>query len=157
MKRLLAAILLAAILLAPALAACSLLPLPTPGPGGEVARVAAEQRSFWRSQGLDSYTFAITRLCFCPPEWSGPFMVTVVDGVTTLVTYEGAPAPVANVEHIPKTIEAVFDLLVASAATTKDVTYDPVFGFPASYSVDPIVNAVDDEFAITVSDFDPSP
>ena len=148
--------LLAALLLVPALAACSLLPLPTPGPGGEVARVAAEQRSFWRSQGIASYTFGVTRTCFCPPEWSGPFEVTVVDGATTVVMYQGAPAPGANVEHIPKTIEAVFDLLIANAATTVDVTYDPVFGFPASYSLDPIVNAIDDEFGITITSFDPT-
>jgi hypothetical protein len=148
--------LLAAFVLAPALAACSLLPLPTPGPGGEVARVAAEQRSFWRSQGIASYTFSVTRSCFCPPEWSGPFEATVVDGATTLVTYLGAPAPAANIEFIPKTIEAVFDLLIANAATTVDVTYDPIFGFPASFSVDPIVNAIDDEFGITVANFDPT-
>ena len=144
----------AALLVIPALAACSLLPLPTPGPGGEVARVAAEQRSFWRSQGFASYTFSVSRPCFCPPEWSGPFEVTVVDGATTVVTYQGAPAPAANVEHIPKTIEAVFDLLIANAATTVDVTYDPIFGFPASMSVDPIVNAIDDEFGITITNFD---
>jgi len=148
--------LLAAFLLAPALAACSLLPLPTPGPGGEVARVAAEQRSFWQGKGIASYTFSVSRPCFCPPEWSGPFEVTVVDGATTVVTYEGAPAAAANVEHIPKTIEAVFDLLIANAATTVEVTYDPIFGFPASISVDPLVNAIDDEFDITISDFQPS-
>ena len=141
--------LLAALLLVPALAACSLVPLPTPGPGGEVARVAAEQRSFWRSQGIASYTFGVTRTCFCPPEWSGPFEVTVV-------MYQGAPAPGANVEHIPKTIEAVFDLLIANVATKVDVTYDPIFGFPASISVDPLVNAIDDEFGITITSFDPT-
>ncbi len=149
--------LLAALLLVPALAACSLLPLPTPGPGGEVARVAAEQHSFWRSQGIASYTFSVSRPCFCPPEWSGPFDVTVVDGATTGVTFQGFPAAAAFVEHIPTTIEAVFDLLIANAATTVDVTYDPIFGFPASYSVDPIVNAIDDEFSITITNFGPTP
>jgi len=148
--------LLAALLLVPAFAACSLLPLPTAGPGGEVARVAAEQRSFWRDQGFASYTFSVSRPCFCPPEWSGPFEVTVVDGATTVVTYQDVPAPAANIEQIPKTIEAVFDLLIANAATTVDVTFDPLFGFPASFSVDPIVNAIDDEFGITITNFDPT-
>jgi hypothetical protein len=147
--------LLAALLLVPALAACSLLPLPTPGPGGEVARVAAQQRSFWRGKGIASYTFNVSRPCFCPPEWSGPFEVTVVDGATTVVTYQGAPAPAANVEHVPKTIEAVFDLLIANAATTVDVTYDSTFGFPDAFSVDPIKNAIDDEFSVTITNFQP--
>ena len=150
--RLLAAAVLA--LVSVAVGACSTLtPGTTLGPTGPVADRASGQRSIWTNQQIRNYTFTIERQCFCPEDVRGPFQVTVVEGVATLVTYQGGVANAERVQNLPKTMEAVFDLVIENAPTEPEVVYDDRFGFPLRVSLDPIKNAIDDESTYVISNF----
>ena len=139
-----------------AVAACATITVGTPGPTGAVAERAAAQRLVWDAQHIRTYTFTIERQCFCPPDFGGPFEVTVVEGAPTLVTFQGGVALADRVQDLPKTMEAVFNVVFQNAATEPLVVYDDRFGFPLRIGVDPIPNAIDDEFTIVVSNFRPA-
>ncbi len=136
-----------------AIAACSTLPPGSVGPTGPIADRAAGQRSLWASLGIRNYTFSIERQCFCPEEWRGPFDVTVVEGEATLVTYQGGVAVPERVESLPRTMEAVFALVIENAPSEPEVVYDDRFGFPLRIDLDPIKNAIDDETTFVISNF----
>lgn len=88
--------------------------------------------------------------CFCPQSRA---RVEVRDGQVTEVTQLGEVDTPATVTA---GIDGLFDALRATLdddPASVDVTYDPELGFPAMVSVDPIENAVDDEWSWTVSDF----
>lgn len=142
-----------AVLAAVVLSACLTTTPGTPGPTGPIADRANAQRTVWRSQGIRSYTFAIERQCFCPEDWRGPFDVTVVEGGATLVRFNGGVAVQDRVADLPKTMEALFDLIVANAPSEPDVAYDDRFGFPLRISLDPIKDAIDDEVTYVISNF----
>jgi hypothetical protein len=125
----------------------------TTGPTGPIADRANAQRTVWRGQGIRSYTFTIERQCFCPEDWRGPFDVTVVEGGATLVRFKGGVAVAERVQNLPKTMEALFDLIIASAPTEPDVAYDDRFGFPLRIALDPMKNAIDDETTYVISNF----
>jgi uncharacterized protein DUF6174 len=135
------------------LAACSTLTPATLGPRGPIADLAAGQRALWASQAIRSYTFTIERQCFCPEDYRGPFDVTVIQGVATLVTFHGGVAVADRVQDLPKTMEAAFDLVLANVAVEPDVVYDDRFGFPLRIALDPIKNAIDDESTYVISNF----
>ena len=157
MTKVLALALLALPALLLTLAGCNLLPLPTAPPQGDVAARALFQRGVWRSNGIDSYRFTVSRPCFCPTEWSGPFEVEVEDGQVVSVTRDGGVVGAEQAGSIPRTIEAVFEVVLENTTASKiEVTYDATFGFPSQVSVDPIANAADEEFGITVMGFEPT-
>lgn len=137
-----------------ALAACSLVPGASESPRDAALRVLAERQAQWLARGIDDYSFTMTRQCFCPS--TDPFRVTVVDGVTVNVTIAGKPAGPIEVQGLQTTIPALFALVAATAeAGDVAVEWEPTFGFPGSIRADPIPNAVDDEFGITITDFRP--
>ena len=136
-----------------AIAACSTTPAGTPGPTGPIVDRVTAQRTVWKNQQIRSYTFTIERQCFCPEEFRGPFGVVVVEGVATLVTYQGGVAVADRVANLPKTMDAVFDLIVANASTEPDVVYDDRFGFALRIALDPMKNAIDDETTFVISGF----
>jgi hypothetical protein len=142
-----------AVLAAAVIGACVTATPGTPGPTGPIADRANAQRTVWRGQGIRSYSFAIERQCFCPEEWRGPFDVTVVEGGATLVQFKGGVAVQDRVAELPKTMEALFDLIVANAPTEPDVAYDDRFGFPLRIALDPMKNAIDDEVTYVISNF----
>ena len=139
--------------LAVAVAACSTLPPGSVGPTGPIADRASAQRTVWTSQQIRNYTFTIERQCFCPEDYRGPFQVTVVEGVGTLVTFQGGVANPERVANLPKTMEAVFALIIENAPTEPDVVYDDRFGFALRIDIDPIKDAIDDESTYVISNF----
>lgn len=148
---------LAPLTLALVTAACSFLPGMTPDRRTELQREVAGHAARWELAGIDSYSFTITRACFCPPEFSGPFRVTVESGAVTAVTYEGQPVAGNTVAGVPLTIDAVFvTLLSLGPEASLTGTWDDTRGYPTDVSVDPIPNAVDDEFTIRIEDFEPA-
>ena len=142
-----------AVLVALAAAACSTLPPATLGPSGPIAARAASQRLVWSSQNIRSYTFSIERQCLCPEDVRGPFDVTVVEGGATHVRYQGGVAVADRIQNLPKTMEALFELVLANVATEPDIVYDDRFGFPLRVALDPMKNAIDDEVTYVVSNF----
>ena len=134
-------------------------PTPTPTVDTESALDAeiAAQREIWQALGIDDYSFEITRSCFCPPQSIGPFLVTVEDGVATSVLFEGAAADEQFTTGLPRTIDDVFQrLLDLEDAAEVVVAWDAEHGFPSHADVDPIPNAIDDEFSLLVTSFTPA-
>lgn len=149
-------VLAAATALALVIAGCSALEFLNPDPGTEAQRRLAAAAALWARTGIDDYRFTIVRGCFCPAE--GPSVVTVRDGVVTEVLRGGVPIDPADLPRVPLTIPAVFELLRGLGPDAEfEATYDLVTGAPSEVSVDPIPNAIDDEFGLTISDLTAQP
>jgi hypothetical protein len=151
--------------LAALLAACSApdpITLP-PGPSGDPAsgpasdeapRELALARERWEAAGPAAYEMTLRRSCFCPPDWRGPFRVTVRDGAVASVTYEGAPVDAERAV----TVDALFDLVADAAARRAerlDVVYDPDWGYPARLFIDYDARIADEEVGYEVEAFRP--
>lgn len=140
--------------IAAAVTACSLLPGGSPSPRDLALRQLAANQAIWAQKGPASYSLTVERQCFCP---SAQYDITVVDGVVTKVTHDGAAVQPAEVQGLPKAVPELFALVAGlppDAGLTVD--YDPIFGLPTIISVDPIANAVDDEYTIQVNNFKPA-
>lgn len=147
---------LAGVALPLVLAGCSMLEFLSPDPATESQRRLAAAAELWERAGIDDYRFTIVRGCFCPAD--GPSDVTVRDGVVTEVRRGGVPIDPAELPGVPLTIPAVFDLLRGLRPEAEFVaTYDPETGVPTDVSVDPIPNAIDDEFGLTITNVVPLP
>lgn len=137
------------------LAACSLLPGASLSPREIALRTLAEHQARWQSKNIDDYSLSVTRQCFCP--FTDPIDIVVVSGVVTGVTKAGQPVAPNEVQGIPKTVLELFAVVGAQGdAAALTVEWDATFGFPTSIQVDPIANAVDDEFGILVTNFRPA-
>jgi len=136
------------------LAACSLVPGASPRQPEAPAGLAVHQAQ-WQSKGVANYSFTITPQCFCPS--NGALDVTVAAGVPTRITKAGQPVAPRDVEGLPKTVPELFAAVIAHAGAAKlSVAWDPAFGFPSNIQVDPIANAIDDEFGYVVTNFRPA-
>lgn len=133
-------------------AGCSFLPGASPSARELALRQLANQQALWASKGVDDYRITIEKQCFCP---SARFVFTVANGIVTGVkTDDGLAVRPDQVPTQPKTVPELFALvagLPAEQAVT--VSYDERFGFPSLISVDPIPNAVDDEYQVVVHEF----
>jgi hypothetical protein len=68
----------------------------------------------------------------------------------------GVRPPICRLDGNDLTMEGVFDQLLCVLRKAQDVKvlhYDPVRGFPTEIAVDPSSAALDDQFGITVKDF----
>jgi hypothetical protein len=146
------------VLLATVAASCVGGPGATPDRRTDREREIDAHAAIWAGHELRSYTFTISRPCFCPPEASGPFVVTVTDGQVTSVTLNGLAVRGADATgSIPFTIDQAFLLLRGldpSAQLT--VTWDPDLGYPVEASIDPIANAIDDEYGLSITELTPA-
>lgn len=134
------------------LAGCELLPV-TRTPQQQLALDLQAAEARWAGQNLSAYSFTIEMSCFCP--FTDPMRVTVRDGEVVSVTRNGADVPAGQQAGAPITIEAAFRRIHDSlGANAIEVQFHPVFGFPERAVVDPIKDAVDEEFAFDITDFE---
>jgi hypothetical protein len=141
------------ILIAFALTACSV------GQQGELD----QNRLKWDSQGIDRYRFLLFVSCFCAFTERMPLSIEVRYGEIVSMAYnDGTPVPADDPEMAFfsqfATIDRLFDELKTGDTAGGDsvkITYDPTYGFPTQVDADPIKDAVDDEFYLTLSDFEP--
>jgi hypothetical protein len=118
-----------------------------------------EATSRWEAAGIDDYTMSYRRTCFCP---AYTVQVTVVDGeVTSAEAIEGLPGELPpTTQPIPDdeqfTVEDLFGQAIEAYETADrtTVTYDAELGYPTIIDVDPIQNAIDDEYTLTVESFE---
>lgn len=138
-------------------AGCDLIGLATPDPDANLARRVEAGLVRWRDAGVDDYAFTVRFGCFCPPEVTGPFRVTVVDGSAVDVRTEDGRQVAAADLMAPTTIDGVFERATRALGGDKaDIELDPAWGFPVRISADPIEDAVDDEWGLEVTDFRPA-
>lgn len=137
------------------LAACSFLPGASPSARDQALRDLAQHQAQWQVAGISTYSFMISRQCFCPS--GDPVTVTVTDGAVSAVRRAGQPVPEIELQGLPTTIPELFAVVAAQgAAAEMTVEWDTTFGFPSTIQVDPIANAIDDEFGFVVTEFRPA-
>ncbi|MEO0559888.1 MAG: DUF6174 domain-containing protein [Bacteroidota bacterium] len=138
------------LLLSLVFAACSApaaVPTADLSPGDALAQAQAQ----WAEANVEAYEMTITRTCFCPPEWRGPYTVTVEEGTVTSFVIEDQP--IAQGE--PPAVEGLFELLetaYAEGAARVDVTYHEEWGYPTSLYIDKEEMMADEEIGYTVSE-----
>jgi hypothetical protein len=122
-----------------------------PGEGATPDDLAAA-RARWAAAGLDAYRYTVSRQCFCPPEYSGPYEATVRDGALASLTYAGRPADMQ--QFAVPTVEGLFDQIAgayASGASSVRVTYDARLGYPTTLWIDQDPMMADEETGYTIS------
>jgi hypothetical protein len=115
----------------------------------------AKNRAIWESHAPAAYEFTFRRSCECLPEQTIPVRVTVRDGQIQSVVSQVSGEPVAPESHRTLEIEGLFTRIGAaldSGAHRVVVTYDPVYGYPASVLIDEHPRSVDDEVYFTATD-----
>lgn len=110
-----------------------------------------QARAKWERLEPRRYSFVLELKCFCTPEMSGPFAVTVRDGME-VVTREGQTVSPEWLTNVPTTAEELFTF-VEERQNQKDfrAEFDQATGLPTKVWSDPIPEAVDDELGIIVS------
>jgi hypothetical protein len=113
----------------------------------------AASRATWEAQRPADYRFTYARSCFCPPQYRGPFDVTVRSGAVADVAYKGEGEPIDRPLTEYQTVDDLFALLAeayARNAARVDVTYDPATGQPTSFYIDYDEQMADEEVGFTV-------
>ena len=105
----------------------------------------AQARTNWAARNLRSYSFTVSKSCFCPEEYTRPATITVRDAVAT-----GAPAHLMAYSTIEKVLDAV-EAAHKSKPDAFEVNFTPA-GWPSTLSVDPSVALADEEYSITIGD-----
>lgn len=141
----------------PAPAEPGVLPGETPassGPAVPVPDRVDEAREQWAAAGPAAYQLTLHRSCFCPPEYRGPFMVTVRDGDVETVRYEGQTVDAAR----GMSVESLFDLIedaYARGAERVDAEFDPTWGYPTRLYIDYEAQMADEEIGYEVLAVEP--
>ena len=150
-----------AALLATFLAGCQLF-----GPANEGRRSGGETlmsntregllaaQEAWAAAAVDDYRFTYERMCFCMPDWRGPFEITVRDGQITGATREGQPVDLEEVRlpTIPDLLATIADAL-NQRADRLEVTYQMDYGVPVQVEIDYDFGLADEEITHFVRDF----
>lgn len=114
-------------------------------------------RDRWESRGPASYSYTVSRGCFCPMEAIGPVTVVVKNGVVESRRYtETGVAVPDNYTAIFPNVEGLF-AQIDNARKNKvdglDTAFDNQYGFPTRINVDVKTEWADDEYAYTVKNF----
>jgi len=113
-------------------------------------------RAAWASQGIDSYSIVVQRLCFCGGG-TVPARVVVRNGARISVTVVETGEPVdPQFAQYYLTVAELFDFVedaIDRKAFSIVVDYHRELGVPLSIAIDYIENAADEEMAFEISDF----
>ncbi len=117
----------------------------------------------WQGAKITHYRYNLFVGCFCVFNENMPLVVEVKDGSLVSMKYQnGKEVEESNRDLFEKyaTIDRIFSELETNINGKADeftVTYDPTYGFPTKVNVDFIKKAMDDELALTVSNFEKLP
>lgn len=135
------------------LAACSM------GSQTEIER----NKEKWQDANVSHYRYNLFVGCFCVFSQDMPLVIEVKDGEVVSMEYQnGNEIDASSRELFEKyaTIDRIFSELAKDINGEADeviVTYDSTYGFPAEVNIDFIKDAIDDELALTVSNFEKLP
>lgn len=131
--------------------ACS---LSGPGDQGDpLARLEAS-RAKWVANGPSDYELAMRRSCGeCLPEGALAVVVSVSSGRTTVSLAQNGER-IENQAGLYPNVDGLFELMETYilAGAEVEAEYDGDLGYPRSVSIDPVPDAVDDEFGYVVDD-----
>ena len=104
-------------------------------------------RAKWEATGILNYSYKISRICFCPTEYTRP---------RNIVVQNGKPVKRRSTKNYRDvdTVEELFD--EAQAALDDDnfsITYAPRKGFPRAIDSDPSFMIADEETSYRVRHF----
>jgi Family of unknown function (DUF6174) len=154
------------VLMAFVLTACSLENVA----GGQSA--VEQNKRKWQDANISHYRFHLNIGCFCVFSQDMPLLIEVQDGEVVSMEYQsGKEIDASNRQYFQRfaTIDKIFaeienDFQTGDSSDSSQnkadevvVEYDETSGFPTQVNVDFIKNAVDDEFSLTVSDFEKLP
>ncbi len=112
---------------------------------------AARQR--WGASGRPDYTYRLREQCFCP---AADYRVTVVDGDAVgieQISGEDQRTPT----RLQLSIDDLFDLIDRRAGVASiRAEYDDRYGYPTTIDVDRDANAIDDEYTLLISEYQPT-
>ena len=141
---------------------------PTPTPTLQTPLLEEVQRELdrnillWESRGLENYQMDFQWLCFCPPEYVEPVVVSVRNGDTidAVVFIESGLA--VDQSHVSRytTIDGLFDLLqeaIDRNAFSISVEYDAELGHPLRASIDYDHRVADEERGFVAGNITPAP
>lgn len=114
-------------------------------------------RARWNAGSPEAYTYRLQRSCFCGTEFLRPIQIDVIDGVVVAAVYADDGEPILTPLDEVSTIEDLFDEVqdaIDRDAHSIDAEYDASLGYPESVSIDFELQAIDEEMAFFVSDFD---
>lgn len=117
-----------------------------------------DAREQWDRQGISSYRFRVSRLCFCAPDARRPLIVTVQLGRVTSLTDAETGAPFTGDPFMPVTVDGLFaavDAALDRDADHVDVRYDPQLGYPLEIAIDESERLADEEVTYYASDLQP--
>ena len=118
------------------------------------AQLDAHQQQ-WEAVGLIDYRFTFERSCFCPPEFSPRVAITVRNKAVASVH----DAQTGNLLTNPPYSITISDLFadiqeaIYKGSAKVSVEYDIKLGYPVDVYIDPVANAIDEEYFMKVRDF----
>lgn len=119
-------------------------------------------RQTWQDAGITHYRFTLNIGCFCVFRNQMPITIEVQNEKIISMTYlDGTRIAESdtNYETFSRyaTIDRIFTTLetaLAGEAEKTTVTYNPTHGFPQEIYFDYIIAAMDDELALSISNFE---
>jgi hypothetical protein len=115
-----------------------------------------QARQRWSAAQISHYRYVGKPSCFCPPEYLRALRIEISNGqvVSRVYDEDGSKLMLKESQGLG-TIEAQFDMIQETVQQGGKVraTYDRQFGYPTIVALDPIPDAMDDEFFFQISDF----
>lgn len=123
--------------------------------GNNTVDALKSRQQRWLAQGITSYSFDLRRSCFC----GGPHVpvrIVVRDRkIVSATPVQPTDQPVPD--WWARTIDQLFSDLLETAQDADEMIldFDNTYHFMTSVIADPIKNAIDDEFSIAITNFQP--
>lgn len=134
------------------LSSCSILP----------NRDLNSAKARWQNAHVSHYRYQLRVGCFCAFMDRMPLMVEVANGTLKSMAYnDGTPVPPDQLPTFARysPIDTMFSF-TADALHRADevkVEYDATYGFPSTVQIDYMKDAVDDELALSITNFERLP
>ena len=112
----------------------------------------------WERANLTDYNYTLSVFCECPREFSGPFTITVADGVLESATLISDGSSVSEFDLFAATLNDTFLVIIGSinSGTEVDIAYDDTLGYPTLAIIGLEAVAVDGGLAFSIEDVQPT-
>lgn len=121
---------------------------------GPQDQALADAQARWEAAGIVDYTLVVEPQCFCG--FQGVVEVEVVDRDVVEVRPRDPDATADMYEGLDLTVDGIFrDIGDSIASGAVDVAYDPDLGYPTWASLDPMLDAMDDEITYRILSLEP--